>query len=157
MKQIKAAIAACVLTIAGAMSALAMDSDTLQQNPYRYRVVGTQPGSVLYMDLDSIQAMQTRDMPSSIETISCTMYAETYDDHIDAMTFEQGQLVKQINEYKTVIHADKVEDTYDIEADFQKAYTAKGQSLDSQAEVLCVKNKKDVYIYAHRLISLPKR
>ena len=45
----------------GCAAVSAMDSTTLLNNPDRYRVVSTQPDGVVYVDMDSIKSMQTRD------------------------------------------------------------------------------------------------
>mgnify|MGYP006926044344 FL=1 len=155
MKKLKTILACCSVFALTSISAMAMDSNTLQNNPARYRVVSTQPDGIVYMDMDSVQAMQTRDLPSSIENISCTLYVEKYAKKIDAMAFQKNQLISQISEYKADIHANKVKETYQMDADFQKAYTADGNALDEKKDTLHIKNMKAFYMYAHRLIALP--
>lgn len=97
-RQITLATLLCTLAL-GAFSASAMDSQTLLQNPSRYRVVSTQPDGIVYVDTDSLRSMQTRDYPSSIENISAKLYVERYNPTITDMTFEQGQTISQIDEY----------------------------------------------------------
>ena len=155
MKKLKALLALCSVLACSSLSAIAMDSDTLQNNPYRYRVVSTQPDGIVYMDMDSVQALQTRDLPSSIENISCTLYVEKYAKKVDAMAFQQNQLISQISEYKADIHANKVKDKYLIDADFQGAYTADGKKLGGKKDKLRIKQMKAFYMYAHRLVALP--
>lgn len=155
MKKLKCLLAMCSLVALSSVSAMAMDSTTLQQNPTRYRVVSTQPDGIVYMDMDSVQALQTRDLPSSLENISCTLYVEKYAKKIDAMAFQQNQLIRQISEYKADINANKVKDTYQMDVDFQKAYAADGSVLKEKKDTLRIKNMKEFYMYAHRLVALP--
>lgn len=157
MKKLKAILALCSVLACSSVSAMAMDSDTLQNNPFRYRVVSTQPDGIVYMDMDSVQALQTRDLPSSIENISCTLYVEKYAKKIDAMAFQQNQLISQISEYKADIHANKVENKYIMDADFQAAYTADGKKMDVKKDSLRIKQMKAFYLYAHRLVALPPK
>lgn len=156
MKKLKIALALCSALACGAVSAMAMDSATLQNNPFQYRVISTQPDGIVYMDMDSVQAIQTRDLPSSIENVSCTLYVEKYAKKMDAMSFEEGKLISQISEYKADIHADKVENNYQIHADFQTAYTPDGKKLDTAKDTLRIKNIKNLYMYVHRLVALPR-
>lgn len=156
MKKLKVVLALCSALVCGSVSAMAMDSATLQNNPSRYRVVSTQPNGIIYMDMDSVQALQTRDLPSSIENISCTLYVEKYAKKIDAMAFQQNQLISQINEYKADIYANKVENKYLMDADFQAAYTSEGKKLEGKKDKLRINHMKNFYMYAHRLVALPK-
>lgn len=105
-RQITLATLLCTLAL-GAFSASAMDSQTLLQNPSRYRVVSTQPDGIVYVDTDSLRSMQTRDYPSSIENISAKLYVERYNPTITDMTFEQGQTISQIDEYTANFATDK--------------------------------------------------
>lgn len=156
MKKLKIACTLCSLFVWGTLSAMAMDSSTLQNNPFRYRVVSTQSDGIVYMDMDSVQALQTRDLPSSIENISCTLYVEKYAKKIDATAFQQNQLIRQISEYTADLHANKLKDEYILNTKFQAAYTADGQKLNAKKDKLRIKPIKEFYMYAHRLLSLPR-
>ena len=107
MKKILAAVAMTGTLLMGCTAVGAMDSTTLLNNPDRYRVVSTQPDGVVYVDMDSIKSMQTRDFPNSIENISCTLYVEKYNSTLDAMAFQQNQVIRQINEYTATLHGNK--------------------------------------------------
>ena len=76
MKKIISLLAMLCLFLLTSTSVFAMDSDTLLNNPFRYRVLSTQPDGIVYVDMDSIQGLQTMDFPSSLETLSCTLYVE---------------------------------------------------------------------------------
>lgn len=118
----------CTLTL-GAVSASAMDSQTLLTNPDRYRVVSTQPTGIVYVDMDNLSSMQSRDYPSSIENISAKLYVEKYNPTIDDMTFEQGQTITQIDEYTAQIHGQKNANLYEAETTLDASYTPDGKEL----------------------------
>lgn len=123
-------LAALLCTLAlGAVSASAMDSQTLLHNPDRYRVVSTQPTGIVYVDMDSLSSMQSRDYPSSIENISAKLYVEKYNPTITDMTFEQGQTITQIDEYTAQVHGQKNDNVYAYETTLDASYTPDGKEL----------------------------
>lgn len=157
MKKLAALCAVLCMGLVGAMSASAMDSATLLQNPARYRVVSTQPDGVVYVDMDSIQAMQTRDYPNSIENISCKLYVETYANPLTAMDFEQNRIIRQINEYDAALHANKRDNQFKLDASLQNAYTPDGQKKEIAIDTVLFKQIKQLFINTSRLAHLPNQ
>lgn len=98
MKKLLSLLSLSFLLLAGSAASQAMDSDTLLQSPDRYRVVSAQNDSVVYVDINTIQAIQTMDYPNSLENLSCTLYVETYAAPLDAEAYQSGRLIRQINE-----------------------------------------------------------
>ena len=70
-------LCASLLLALGCLTANAMDSQTLVNNPSRYRVISTSPDGIVYADMDSLRAMQTMDYPNSIENMNLTLYTES--------------------------------------------------------------------------------
>ena len=151
MKKLLAAVVMASTFLLGCAGAGAMDSATLLHNPSRYRVVSTQSDGVVYVDMESIRSMQTRDYPNSIENISCTLYVEKYNSNLDATAFQKNEIVRQINEYKAKLHGNKRENTYDIAAELQQAYSPDGQAKAVSIDTIQFKNIKEMFINTHRL------
>ena len=151
MKKLLAAVAMASTFLLGCAGAGAMDSATLLNNPSRYRVVSTQSDGVVYVDMESIRSIQTRDYPNSIENISCTLYVEKYNSKLDAMAFQKNEIIGQINEYKAKLHGNKRENTYDIAAELQQAYSPDGQAKAVSIDTIQFKNIKELFINTHRL------
>lgn len=149
-RQITLATLLCTLAL-GAFSASAMDSQTLLQNPSRYRVVSTQPDGIVYVDTDSLRSIQTRDYPSSIENISAKLYVERYNPTITDMTFEQGQTISQIDEYTAKVHGQKRENIYEIEPTLDASYTPDGKILDTKGTPTVFQNVRHLFINLSRL------
>ena len=144
MKKILTAVAMAGTLLMGCAAVGAMDSTTLLNNPDRYRVVSTQPDGVVYVDMDSIKSMQTRDFPNSIENISCTLYVEKYNSTLDAMTFQQNQVIRQINEYSATLHGNKRDNTYDLKAELLQVYSPQGEAKEISIDTIQFKNYKDM-------------
>ena len=129
MKKLLSLLSLSFLLLAGSAASQAMDSDTLLQSPDRYRVVSAQNDSVVYVDINTIQAIQTMDYPNSLENLSCTLYVETYADPLDAEAYQSGRLIRQINEYKASFHANKREQSYSFDSTLTGVYAPDGQSF----------------------------
>lgn len=157
MKKILTAVAMAGTLLMSCAAVGAMDSTTLLNNPDRYRVVSTQPDGVVYVDMDSIKSMQTRDFPNSIENISCTLYVEKYNSTLDAMAFQQNQVIRQINEYTATLHGNKRDNTYDLKAELQQVYSPQGEAKEISIDTIQFKNIKDMFVNTHRLAALPKQ
>ena len=157
MKKILTAVAMAGTLLMGCAAVGAMDSTTLLNNPDRYRVVSTQPDGVVYVDMDSIKSMQTRDFPNSIENISCTLYVEKYNSTLDVMAFQQNQVIRQINEYTATLHGNKRDNTYDLKAELQQVYSPQGEAKEISIDTIQFKNIKDMFVNTHRLAALPKQ
>lgn len=140
----------CIFAL-GILSSNAMDSQTLFSNPARYRVISTEPGGIVYVDMESISGMQTMDYPNSIENINCTLYVEKYNSTIDAMTFAENKTIRQINEYDASFHANKVENTYILDANLSNIYKPTGEAYTVTPDTLQWGNTKDMFIVLHRL------
>lgn len=141
----------------GCTAVNAMDSETLLHNPSRYRVVSTQPDGIVYVDMDSIKSMQTRDFPNSIENISCTLYVEKYSSTLDAMAFQQNKLIRQINEYTAILHGNKRDNTYELNAELQQVYSPQGEAKEISLDTIQFTNIKGMFINTHRLAAMPKQ
>lgn len=152
-KQITLAALLCTLAL-GAFSAHAMDGQTLLQNPSRYRVVSTQPDGIVYVDMESLRSIQTRDYPSSIENIAATLYVERYNPVIDDMTFEKGQTFTQIDEYTAKLHGQKHEDVYEIASTLTKTYAEDGTVVSTTSKPTTFQNVKHLFISLSRLAGL---
>ena len=126
-----------------------MDSQTLVNNPSRYRVISTSPDGIVYADMDSLRAMQTMDYPNSIENMSLTLYVEKYAGIRDDLVFQMGQEIHQINEYKAALHANKREGTYDLKADLTKVYRPDGTDYAVKIDTVQFKNVRDMYTALH--------
>ena len=129
MKKLLSLLSLSFLLLAGSAASQAMDSDTLLQSPDRYRVVSAQNDSVVYVDINTIQAIQTMDYPNSLENLSCTLYVETYADPLDAEAYQSGRLIRQINEYKASFHANKREQSYSFDSTLTGVYAPDGHDV----------------------------
>lgn len=157
MKKIIAALVMSSMLLMGCITASAMDSSTLLQNPSRYRVISTQLDGIVYVDMDSIKSMQTRDFPNSIENISCILYVEKYNSTLDAMTFQENKVIRQINEYEATLYGNKQDNTYGLKAELQQVYSPQGQAKEISIDTIQFTNIKDMFINAHRLAALPQK
>ena len=155
MKKIISLLTMFCLSIFVSTSAFAMDSDTLLNNPFRYRVLSTQLDGIVYVDMDSLQGLQTMDLPSSLETISCTLYVEKYGSPLDAMAIQRNKTIHQINEYSADFHADKVKGVYTVSSKLNNVYTANGQPYEVKVDTVQWKHVKDMFIQLYRLSILP--
>lgn len=154
MKKLMSLLSLSFLLLAGSFTAQAMDSETLLQSPDRYRVVSTQPDGIVYVDINTIKAIQTMDYPNSIENISCTLYVETYASPLDAMAFQENKLIRQINEYKASLHGNKREDTFTLDADLTSVYTPDGQAQEITADTMQFKQIKSLFINIRRAAAM---
>ncbi len=157
MKKSALILAMASTFLMGCAAAGAMDSATLLQNPARYRIVSTQADGIVYVDTESIQSMQTRDFPSSLETISCTLYVEKYNSRPDAMAFQQNRLIRQINEYSAVLHGNKRDNAYELTAELQHVYDPDGAAKEIRIDMIQFQHIRSMFITMHRLASLPKQ
>lgn len=142
------------LVLAAPVVSMAMDSKTLLSDPARYRVIYADDEGAVYADMDTVQAMQTRDYPGSIENISGTFYVESYAEKPDAMDFETGKLVQNIQRYQMTLYGNKAKDEYTLNRSLVAVYDAdgkrignadwKGKKLDAEAD--------DMYYTLYRLI-----
>ncbi len=156
MKKITSLLAVLCLFLLASTSAFAMDSNTLLNNPSRYRVLSTQPDGIVYVDMDSIQGLQTMDFPSSLETLSCTLYVEKYSSTLDAMAIQRNKTIHQINEYTADFHADKVKGAYTVSTKLTNVYTAQGKPYEVKVDTFQFTRVKDTFINLYRLSVLPK-
>lgn len=147
-------LCASLLLALGCLTANAMDSQTLVNNPSRYRVISTSPDGIVYADMDSLRAMQTMDYPNSIENMSLTLYVEKYAGIRDDLVFQMGQEIHQINEYKAALHANKREGTYDLKADLTKVYRPDGTDYAVKIDTVQFKNVRDMYTALHHFAAL---
>lgn len=156
MKKITSLLAMLCLTLCASISSFAMDSNTLLNDPARYRVLSTQPDGIVYVDMDSLNGLQTMDFPNSLETISCTLYVEKYSSTLDAMAIQRNKTIRQINEYTADFHADKVKGIYTISPKLNQIYTAKGQPYLVKVDTFQWNHPKKLFINLFRLSALPK-
>ena len=156
MKKIISLLAMLCLFLLTSTSVFAMDSDTLLNNPFRYRVLSTQPDGIVYVDMDSIQGLQTMDFPSSLETLSCTLYVEKYSNTLDAMAIQRNKTIHQINEYTADFHAYKVKGAYTVSTKLTNVYTAQGKPYEVKVDTFQFTRVKDTFINLYRLSGLPK-
>ncbi len=151
MKKLITLLVMLALMILGSLSASAMDSQTLLENPGRYRVISTQPDGIVYADMNSLQGMQTMDYPNSIENISCVLYVEKYAGTLDAMAFQKGNVIRQISEYQAAFHANKQNDTFQLDTTLTNVYTPQGQAYEIKVDTIRLTQVKDMFIALHRL------
>ena len=156
MKHMISLLAMLCFSLLASISAFAMDSDTLLNNPSRYRVLSTQTDGIVYVDMDSLHGLQTMDFPSSLETISCTLYVEKYGSTLDAMTIQRNKTIHQINEYTADFHADKVKGAYTVSTKLTNVYTAQGKPYEVKIDTFQFTRIKDAFINLYRLSSLPR-
>lgn len=142
------------LLLGMAIPSYGMDSATLHDQPGRYRVLLANGEKVIYGDMDSLATQETRDLPSSIENMSLTLYQENYAVNPDAMAFAMGKTVTSISEYQAVLYGNKANYQFKLQPSLTACYTPQGEALEkkdnqkflSQAEV------EDVYRTLFRLI-----
>lgn len=156
MKHMISLLAMLCFSLLASISAFAMDSDTLLNNPSRYRVLSTQPDGIVYVDMDSLHGLQTMDFPSSLETISCTLYVEKCGSTLDAMAIQRNKTIHQINEYTADFHADKVKGAYTVSTKLTNVYTAQGKPYEVKIDTFQFTRIKDAFINLYRLSSLPR-
>lgn len=156
MKKMISLLAILCLTLCASISSFAMDSTTLLNNPERYRILSTQPDGIVYVDMDSLNGLQTMDFPNSLETISCTLYVEKYNSTLDAMAIQRNKTIRQINEYSAEFHADKVKGVYTISPKLNQVYTAKGQPYSVKVDTIQWNHPKELFINLFRLSALHK-
>ncbi len=132
------------------LPASAIDSVALLDNPARYRVIGTQDGCIMYADMESVQAVETMDYPSSLETIYCVLYAETYAEDIDAKAFQENRLVSRIDEYDAAFRADKRNGKFTIDAVLTNTYLPDGQAGEITTSTVRFKNAEELFINIRR-------
>ena len=157
MKKMKlAALTALLLGLA--LPTYAMDSATLHNNPFRYRIIYADEAQVLYGDMQSLSSMETRDLPSSIENISLTVYQENYVSRPTAMDFAQGNTVASIAEYQATLYGNKAENRFRLEKSFSACYDAMGKEQDKSSikEARFPSDIEDMYRTVFRLIRIRK-
>ncbi len=128
MKKLWTALAAG-LVLSAPCAAMAMDSATLLTNPAEYRVIYADGGKAVYADMDTVRAMQSRDFPASIENISFTMYVETYAKNPDAMAYQTGNTVTDIQQYEATAYGNHKTDEYRLEAKLTAVYDSHGAQI----------------------------
>lgn len=127
MKKWSAAIAAGLILLAP--SVMAMDSSSLLADPVRYRVVFSDEKKAIYADMDTVTAVESRDFPSSIENFTLTLYVEQNVRDPNAMDFQMGNTVKQIEQYEATVYGNKRTETYSIKKDLVAVYDRDGAQL----------------------------
>lgn len=147
-------LCASLLLALGCLTANAMDSQTLVNNPGRYRVISTSPDGIAYADMDTLRAMQTMDYPNSIENMSFTLYVEKYAGIRDDLIFQTGQEIHQINEYKASLHANKRKGTYDLKTDLTNVYHTDGTAYSVKIDTVQFKNVRDMYTALHHFAAV---
>lgn len=137
--------AALFALLSAPVMGMAMDSDTLLASPNRYRPIFADEEQVIYADMHTVRAMQSRDYPGSIENISVTLYVESYVQDPDAMDFEEGSLVRGITEYAAQVHGNKAEGVYSMNANLTAAYDSAGKPADMAAANRIEADADDLY------------
>ncbi len=157
MKKVWAALMAG-LVLAAPTAAMAMDSATLLADPARYRVICADGEKAVYADMETVRAMESRDFPSSVENISFTMYVETYAKKPDAMAYQTGNTVTDIQQYEATARGNKREDSYRLETKLTAVYDRNGAQIGDASW----KGKKagleadDLYYSLFRAVHAPK-
>ena len=128
MKKLWAAMAAGLI-LAAPGAAMAMDSATLLENPSQYRVIYADGKKAVYADMATVNAVQSRDLHASIENISFTMYVENYVKNPDAMAYQTGDTVADIQQYEAVAYGNKNADRYRLETKLTAVYDADGREI----------------------------
>lgn len=157
MKPMKfAALTALLLGLA--LPAYAMDSATLHNDPTRYRILYADDSQVIYGDMESVSSVETRDMPSSIENMSLTLYQETYRPDPSAMDFAMGDTVSSIAEYQATFYGNKVESRFKMEKTLSACYDREGKPQDRALvkEARFPSDIEDMYRSLFRLIRARK-
>lgn len=118
-------VVAMALSIGVLSQVGAMTSETLLQNPDRYRVIATEGNKIFYADTKDMKSMQTRDFPNSIERLIFPVYVEVYKDSISAMDYQNHQEVAKVEEGTAVFFANKREGVYSgkVELSDQTGYS----------------------------------
>ncbi len=147
-------MAAAFLAVCLSGGASAMDSATLLKDPKAYPVIYATEAERVYVDMKTLQAMQTMDLPGSLENMSFTMYVETYKEDADAFDFARGKLVTRILEYAVDLSADRMEKHYEMTKHLRAVYDVKGKNLGKDAlkeETEIAADAKNLYYNLARL------
>lgn len=155
MKQIhKIALTAMALFMGMAIPSYGMDSATLHNQPERYRVLFANSKKVIYGDMESLATQETRDMPSSIENMSLTLYQENYAADPDAMMFALGNTVTSISEYQAELYGNKANYQFKLQPSLAACYTPQGEIMEKKdnQHFLSPAEVEDVYRTLFRLI-----
>lgn len=134
------------------LSAGAMDLAALTAAPARYRVIYADEKETVYADTETMAVMQSRDVPASVENISCTLYAVRYARAPDAMAFEEGKLVTGIAEYEADFYGNKLRDDFKMKKKLAAVYDAAGEALSGKAarSVKMKAEADDMFYTLHR-------
>ena len=144
-----------VLTMAAGLQAFAISSQDLLDNPIMYRVLTTEGNHVVYVDMNSIQGIQTMDYPNSVENITCNVYVEEYEPNISAMDYQNGKLISAIYRGQLQVHANKVTEVFEGSFTAYSKFAQDGKILESidknSRQEIAVGIDQNVFTTLHRL------
>ena len=146
MKKIILAACAALLGL-GTFSVGAMDSATLRSHPEQYRILYANNQKVIYGDMQSFSGLETRDLPSSIQNMSLTLYMENYVTNPTDFDYAEGKTVSSIVEYQSEWTGNKVKGHYQGKTTWNHSYDRAGHELsDAKAPlVLSSSAVEDIY------------
>ncbi len=143
-KLLLAGMAALLLGPAGFSSTEAMDSLTLHSHPEQYRILFADDNQVIYGDMQSFSGIETRDLPSSIENMSLTLYVEKYISQPTDLDYAEGKTVSSISEYQATLSGNKVKGTCDWKTTLSAQFDAQGHSVQKEKSCLSL-SKEEIY------------
>lgn len=158
MKKIILATCAALLGL-GALSANAMDSATLRSHPDQYRILFANDQQVIYGDMQSLSGLETRDMPSSIQNMSLTLYVENYVTNPTDFDYAEGKTVSSISEYQSEWLGNKVKQHYQGKTTWSHTYDREGHEIaETQKSPLTLSSSavEDIYRTLVRLSRVRK-
>ena len=152
MKKIILATYAALLGL-GTLSVNAMDSATLRSHPDQYRILYANDKQVIYGDMQSLSGLETRDMPSSIQNMSLTLYVENYVKNPTDYDYAEGKTVSSISEYQSEWLGNKVKGHYQEKCTWAHSYDRNGKILSDTQENLSLSSSdvEDIYRMLVRL------
>lgn len=147
MKKIILATCAALLGL-GTLSANAMDSATLHSHPNQYRILFANDKQVIYGDMQSFSGLETRDMPSSIQNMSLTLYVENYIPNPTDFDYAEGKTISSISEYQSEWLGNKVKGHYQAKSTWSHTYDQEGHEYSDRKETLSLSSSdvEDIYI-----------
>ena len=146
MKKILLATCAALLGF-GALSANAMDSATLRSHPEQYRILYANDQKVIYGDMQSFSGLETRDLPSSIQNMSLTLYVENYVTDPTDFDYAEGKTVSSITEYQSEWTGNKVKGHFQGKTTWNHSYDRDGHELSDAKAPLKLSSSavEDIY------------
>lgn len=136
MKKTVCAVLMGAAFLAGGLHLDAMDMSTLMADPVRYRVVTADEDEIVFADMNTMAAIQTRDYPVSLENIHVNLYVGHYRDgkQITAMDWTNQNIMSRIDEYAVQISANRRTNSIAMKPSLTASWKPDGTALAKTQE-----------------------